>query len=322
MDGLEDTAEAALNELLDQLRSKNRVEIGHSSRNMVMFRVCEELKLPTTTAKSLVFRSGVSISDLERLDDALQVNETVESLTFVCLKNTIEIRAAIACCRHHPRLKSLSLMNYTPSISRRVGEGRETVAAAICEAVFGRPFDEQAEDQPQGTTYVGGVPTIWHLELDNYPIGSQGIKILEKAIACSTSLITLRLTSCDLRSDGAHSIAEIIKRNGHLKVLDLSHNRLFLGDGIKREMTVNALVKHGLRFNMSLLELGLEPSTKLSKIDRQLQINRFRATYLEDRRDPFSFPISIWAKVIAKIASKPSVLYEVLIRDGTTALFR
>ena len=316
MDGLEDTAEASMNELLDQLRSKDRVEIRHSSRTTVMLRVCEELRAPTTTVKSLVFRSGTSIIDSERLDDALRFNDTLEALTFVCLKNTLEIRAAIRCCRHNPRLKSLSLMNYTPSMSRREGEGRETIAKTICEAVFGTPVDEEC----RGTTYKGGVPNISRFELDNYPLGSQGIQIMEDAIACSKNLIVLRLTSCDLRSDSTRSIAEIIKRNRHLSVLDLSHNRLLLGDGIKKEMTLNDLVKRGLRFNTSLLELELQ-AKNLGKIERQLSINRFRVACIQTRRDPFIIPSNVWAEILSKVAPKPSALFETL-RYGAMALFR
>ena len=316
MEGLEDTAEASMNDLVDQLRSKDRVEIRHSSRTTVMLRVCEELKAPTTTVKSLVFRSGTSISDLERLADALRFNDTLEALTFVCLTTTQEIRAAIGCCRHSPHLKSLSLMNYTPSISRREGEGREMIAATICEAVFGTPVD-----QLHGSRYEGGVPNISVFEIDNYPLGSQGIQILEEPIASSKSLTVLRLTSCDLRSDSARSVAEIIKRNRHLRVLDLSHNRLFLGDGIKREMTLNDLVKRGLRFNTSLLELELQTIPNFGKIELQLRINRFRVACLEANRDPFSVPPKIWAEILGKVAPKPSVLYETL-RYGAMVLFR
>jgi hypothetical protein len=324
MDGLEDVAEAEIEEVLEQLRTKDRVEIRHSSRSAVMLRVCEQLKAPTTTAKSLILRSGASCSDLERLRDALRINETVEALKFVCLKTTSEIRAAITCCKQHPRLTSLSLMNYTPSTSRRTGEGREMVAAAVCDELFGTPINDQGEYLVHiGTNNysAGGVPNICNLELDTYPLGSQGVQILEQAIASSTRLISLRLTSCDLRGDCTHSIAEIIRKNPFLQVLDLSHNRLFLGDGIRREMTLNVLVKRGLQYNTSLLELDLQPPAKLSKIERQLKLNRCLASYREANTNPFNIPPSVWAEAMAKVAPKPSILFEML-RDSAVALFR
>jgi len=324
MDGLEDTAEAGMNELVDQLRSRNRVEVRHSSRSMVMARICEELKAPTTIVKSLVFRSGVSTSNLQRLEEALRVNETVEAVSFVSLKSLEEIRAAVACCQDKPRIQSLSLLNYNPSTNHNGVEGITTIATTICETIFGIPLldDRTADDPLLQNTYVGGVPTIRHLEVDAYPLGSQGIQILEDAIASSTSLLSLRLTRCNLRGDGASSVVKIIKRNRYLQVLDLTYNPFFLGDGFKREMTLKNIVNGGLRFNLNLLELQLQtpPAAKIPKIDRLLDINRFWANYSKPGSNLSSVPFSAWPELMARVAPKPTVLFAVL-RDAAPALF-
>lgn len=322
---LEDTAEATMQDLQICLtKSFDHVEVRHSSRNTVMLRVCDALQDPNCRVKSMTFRSGVSVGDLALLKDALLVNRAVESLAFVCLKNIHEIRAAIGCCRTQPRIKRLSLSHYAPPTSRRTGEGRETIAGVLCEEVFSGVVNGQRERQD-----IRGVPHLEYLELNSYPIGSQGIQILEKDLACNTNIISLRLTNCDLRSDCASSIATVIRKNNHLRILDLSNNRLFIGEGIKQEMTLNTLERRGLKLNMRLLRLDLpvEPTfqsqRQLSKIESQLAANQLFSAYNDSQsiKDPFSIPKNIWPLVLARVSQKPPILNE-LLRESAVVLYR
>lgn len=305
MDGLEDQAEAALSGLLQQLHVQATVEIGHSSRDALLFRICEEIKSMTIAAKALVFRGGISLNGLRMLQQALKENETINELQFVSLKCPEEVQGAIECCRSQPRIQSLSLKSYTTG--RRAD--REGIAATICSALFWSP----------GTF---GLKT---LEIASYPIGARGAQILTEAVASDTHLTTFRLVDCDLRSDSASSIANMIKMNKHLLELDLSYNPHFLGSEITRELTFKTLVQRGLRFNTTLLNLKLEQfgcgPVKRAALDRQLKISKFRAAFEESRMCPFDLPVDLWAHVLARVALKPSVLY-LFLQEGAIVLFR
>lgn len=327
MDGLEDQAEAALAGLLNQLRLNHTVEIGRSSRDSTMFQICEELKKTSNNnlaVKSLVMRGGISLNGLRMLQQALQENDTIEELTFVSLKCVQELQGAMECCRRQPRIRSLSLTSYNPPTSRRDGEGGEVIATTIRDTIFGEPRflvgDDHAADNEQG------VPTLKTLEIVGYPIGTRGTQVLADSIAKNMTITTLRLMDCDLRSDCANSVAQMIKGNRHLKELDLSFNRHYLGSEITRELTLKTMVQRGLRFNMSLLELKLPEQTvggpfKRGKIDRQLDISRFRASFVDNKRDPFSVSPHLWTHVLARVSPKPSALYLFLLESAIT-IFR
>lgn len=304
MDGLEDQAEAALAGLLEQLRLHPVVEIGHSSRDTVLFSICEAIRSTRVIATSLVFRSGISLAGLAMLQQALQENDTICELQFVSLKSCEEVKEAINCCRHQPRIHSLSLKNYT---TNRRAE-RESIAVTIGDAVFGS----------------GGIPTLKTLEIVRFPIGTRGTQILTEAMAIDTHLTTLRMIDCDLRSDSASFVAHMIKTNHHLQELDLSFNPHYLGSGITRELMLKTLVQRGLRFNTSLIELKLEQTgggpIKRSLLDRQLQITKFRAAFVRSNRSPFDIPQHMWPHILEKVAFKPTILHQFL-QEAAITLF-
>lgn len=305
MDGLEDLAEAALSGLLQQLQIQSTVEIGHSSRDALLFRICEEIKSMPIITKTLVFRGGISLNGLRMLHRALQENESINELQFVSLKSPEEVQGAIECCRVQPRIQSLSLRSYTTG--RRAD--REGIAATICNALF----------------WSKGTSGLQTLEIASYPIGARGAQILTEAVASDTHLTTLRLVDCDLRSDSASSIAYMIKVNKHLQDLDLSFNPHFLGSEITRELTFKTLIRRGLIFNTTLLDLRLEQygcvPIKRASLDRQLRISKFRAAFEKSGRSPFDLPIDLWTHILARVALKPSILY-LFLQEGAIVLFR
>ncbi len=305
MDGLEDHAGAALVTLLEQFHLHSTVEVGHSSRDTVLYGICEELKSMMVAATCLVFRGGISLHGLIMLQQALQENQTVCKLHFVCLKSPEEVKGAIECCRQQPRIHSLSLTSYTTS--RRAE--REGVAATIDDAVFGS----------------GGIPTLKTLEITSYPIGTRGTQILAESVANDTHLATLRLVDCDLRSDSASSVAQMIKSNKYLQELDLSYNLHFLGSEITRELTLKTLVRRGLRFNTSLFELKLEQTRggplKRRLLDRQLEISKFRAAFVDSGKNPFDIQPQMWTHILTRASLKPSILY-LFLQEATVTLFR
>jgi hypothetical protein len=338
MDGLEDQAEASLAGLLQQLYCDERVEIGRSSRDTVISHLAQELKSSSSdngiqiVTKSLVFRGGISTNGLAMLQQGLEHNTTIEELQFVCLKSEREVQGAIDCCRRQPRIKSLSLISYTTQ--HRLGELRREilVAGTIRDSVFGahgrRTFhrdgiDYYCQDDDEGCR--SGIPTLQTLEIVGYPLGTRGFEILSEAVATNTTLTTLRLMDCDLRSDGANYVASMIKRNSHLKELDLSYNRHHLGSEIIRELTIKTFVQRGLRFNMSLFELKLDQTRgapiQRSKIDRQLDVSKFRAAFVDSKRDPFMIPAHMWTHVLARVAVKPTALY-LFLQESVVTLFR
>lgn len=327
MEGLEDQAEAALGGLLQQLRCDQRVEIGRSSRDMVISHIAKELKNEQTVTKSLVIRGGISMNGLAMLQQGLEENDTIEELQFVCLKTVQELQGAIDCCRRQPRIRSLSLKSYTPPTSRRIGEGSEVIAATIRDCLFGVGRYWQDDEDSLCRRPGSGIPTLRILEIEAYPIGTGGLEVLVDSIARNTTLETLRLLDCDLRSDSVSSVANMIKRNNHLKELDLSYNRQYLGSEITRELTLKTLVQRGLRYNMSLLELKLEQTRGgpikrgHRQLVRHLDISKFRAAFVDLKRDPFEIPAELWTYVLARVALKPSALY-LFLQESAVTIFR
>ena len=341
MDGLDDQAEASVEGLIQQLHTNERVEIKHSSRDTAMLRITDALKdaqmkstdaaLPIVT-KSLVFRSGVSIAGLQMLQDALNIDDCpIEELEFVCIRSVQELLAAINCCRQRANIRRLSLKNYRPSTNRLrlLGhESHDAVSEAIRDAVFGSlvRFEEEEElgDGNGQRQNFEALKSLETLEIGNFPLGTPGAQILADSVVKNRTLTTLRLNDCDLRSDSAIAIAQMIKGNKSLRELDLSYNRHYLGSEIRREMTLKTLVQKGLRYNLSLMQLYMDETRgsplKRGKIDRQLDINRFRATAFK-KHDPFSIPPTMWVHIFARVSAKPSALH-LFLQDSVVTLFR
>ena len=346
MDGLDDQAEASVEGLIQQLYSSDIVEIKHSSRDTAMVRITDALKdaqlkkndditaLPIVT-KSLVFRSGVSIAGLQMLQQALNIeNCPIEELEFVCIRSVQELLTAINCCRQGgATIRRLSLKNYRPSNNRLrlLGqEGYDAPSETIRDAVFGSLVQYEDEDEELDVDGSGQslnfapLESLHTLEIVNFPLGTSGAEILADSVAKNKTLTTLRLMDCDLRSDSANAIATMIKGNTSLRTLDLSYNRHYLGSEIRKEMTLKTLVQKGLRYNLSLMELIMYETRgsplKRGKIDRQLAINRFRATAYTEH-DPFSIPATMWPYILAKVSAKPSALH-LFLQDSAFTLFR
>jgi hypothetical protein len=320
MDGLEDQAEAAIEGIIDQLFTNDKVEIKHSSRDSVMLRVADALRnhyhqrqTPPRSgsesgnednddeqpriivAKKVVFRSGVSLMGLQRLQEALQqgvsatattttrnvevgrpsipdTNQTstinafssssINELEFVCLATPETLQAAIQCCRASG-IRRLSLKNYGARVLR---QNRDLVSLTIRSALWELDNDLPLEENEDDTTEDGvfnhgtgkNLVMLEYLEIVNYPIGADGAQLLAEALSTNQSLKTLKLVDCDLRSDSATPIARILKENHHLEVLDLSYNRHYLGSPLTREMTLKTLVERGLKHNLTLMELHME----------------------------------------------------------------
>jgi len=315
MDGLEDRAEAALESVIEQLYTNCTVKIRHSSRDSVMLRISDALKASrerTIVAKKLVFRSGISVIGLRWLQEALQAGRNnVEELEFHCLPDGETLYRAIRCCRQSGIMR-LSLKHYNDTFRRTL----------LPEIIRSGLMSDQChyEDDPLPETAV----TLEYLEIANYPIGTDGAKILVTPILSNPTLKTLKLIDCDLRSDSATYIAEIIRGSQCLETLDLSYNRHYLSSQITRELTLRTLTQRGLKHNLNLLELRMEQTRSVpmdrSKIDRQLDINRFRKDYLEKRRDPMAIHPSMWCHLLARVSVKPSALH-LFLQDSVATLF-
>jgi hypothetical protein len=258
---------------------------------------------------------------LRWLQEALQVDDSellVEELEFVCLQSIATLQGAIQCCRQSG-IKRLSLKNYSARLLR---QNRDLVSETIRSGLLVDPYQL---DDDSATNASGAVVMLESLEIANYPIGAEGAQILAEAMSTNSALKTLKLIDCDLRSDSATYVAHIIRENQCLETLDLSYNRHYLGSQITRELTVKTLVQRGLKHNLSLLELHMEQtrggdSIDRSKIDRQLDINRFRKNYLDSRRDPMEIHPFMWCHLLARVSAKPAALY-VFLQDSMTTLF-
>ncbi|CAB9507008.1 expressed unknown protein [Seminavis robusta] len=343
MDGLEDQAEAGLRRNLDQLYTHETVQIKHSSRDSVITHFCQALSNPTSplVVRKLALRSGISSVGLQLLQTTLfkmrrEGNVLMEELEFVCLQDTNTLLAAILCCRL-AGITRLSLKNYNARILRI---NRDTISETIRSGLTMTDHpsvpvlegDNDNQDGNVGENLEGQNPRntiveLDYLEIANYPIGVDGAQILQEAVS---SLKTLKLVDCDLRSDSANCIAKIIRTSPSLEKLDLSYNRHYLGSPITREMTVKTLVQKGLKHNLSLLFLemrkhdGSSNSSRaldLSKINQQLDINRFlRRNTVDQPRDLLALPPSLWPVLLARVSAKPAALH-LFLQDTVAALF-
>jgi len=251
MDGLENQVAAAIDGIISQLYTNNTVQIKHSSRDSVILRVCEALlrskcatdsddasddnsgqqdeetyqSVETVVAKKLVFRSGVSVTGIQRLEEALQQSDTnIEELEFVCLKSIDIVERAIYCCRRNG-IRRLSLKNFSGS-TRSSREHRYAMLGAIRGGLVVSDCDRDDKDIENNSSRT----TLEYLEIENYPIGDAIGEAGGHVLADTSSiegLKTLKLLDCDLRSDSAAAVAQIIRRSKSLEVLDLSYNRHF-----------------------------------------------------------------------------------------------
>ena len=82
----------------------------------------------------------------------------------------------------------------------------------------------------------GGVTTLQTLEISGMRIREEELEILLDAVGSNTTLSTFRVSS-GLRSDSACVVANVVKRNRHLKVLEFSdiQCRRWFRDTEKRE---------------------------------------------------------------------------------------
>jgi len=198
MDGLEDQAVAALAGILDQLHKNHTVEIFRSSRDSIMFQICEGLKTikkmkknTTGAVQLLILKGGISLNGLFMLQQALLENESIEELFLMRLKSVLELQGAVECCRRQPRIRSLTLVSYEPPTSRRIGEGREVIAITLRDSIFGVPQLYNNNDDK-----IQGIPTLKELVIVRYPLGAEGAQILANVVAKNATITTLRLLDC------------------------------------------------------------------------------------------------------------------------------
>lgn len=258
MEGLEERAEAEAKMLIERLYTHEILEVKHSSRDRLMERITEALcsgsnndKKCTLATHTLVFRSGLSPASLRRLQTALQQpHSPIAQVEFVCLRTEEEISMALGCCRQG-KIVRLRLENYRPA-GRLSREDRQSMAETLRNGIFGAASNGDDNDDE------GALPHATCVELVGYPIGAVGARVLAEAVATNNTLDVLRLMDCDLRSDSMYYIAQMIRENTHLKELDLSYNRHYLGSPLTREMTIKTLVNKGLKFNFTLQELACD----------------------------------------------------------------
>jgi hypothetical protein len=312
MDGLDDQAETVVEGIIDQLYTNHTVQVKHSSRDSLMLRVTQALKenKHLVVAKRLVIRSGISMTGLRWLEEALHGLE-IEELKFMCL-NSIETLETAMLCARRLGVQSLSLTSFSARLLRM---NRDLVACTIRSGLI-VPIPGQADGDATNKKFES-------LSISSYPIGAEGTQILEEGISQYSSLKTLKIIDCDLRTDGATTIAKMIRDNPTLERLDVSYNRHFPGSSLTRDMTMKTLVRKGLIQNSTLLELRMDQSPgsspiKRSKIDRQLDINRFHKSYLEHRRDPMAVHPHLYSHLLARVSPKPSALYFFLQESAPT----
>ena len=380
MDGLDDQAEAVVEGIIDQFFTKEVVTVKHSSRDSLMLRITNALKDPNNGDKlqvqKLIFRSGISIQGLRWLEEALETlssnqnqdQNQIKELEFRCLQSIPTLELAIVCTRRLG-IRKLSLTTYG-SRAQTSRINRDLVASTIRSGLLVSLQQSQQDDDPghdvdndgdapatesnstEGTTskeeegkqHQDDDPTMQleYLSLSGYPLGSKGIEILSEALPYyATTLTTLKLIDCDLRSDSNMTIVNIIKANTQMERLDLSHNRHYLGSSIGREMTMKTLIRRGLIFNTNLLELKMDsqsssPSSQQqgngvvkhnsnntisSKLERQLEINKFLKAYKTKRHwDPMALHPHRYSAILAYVSSKPSVLYY-FVQENIPILF-
>jgi len=293
-------------------------------------------------ATTLVFRSGLSLTSLLLLQTALQQPSchSIRQLEFVNLWSMEQVQAAIACCRS--RRPDTSTQDDDEVVPNPANETEVSTGGAELETLqftsfrprqrLRRPGRELAEifireffDQQDLFPYV----TCLHIH--GYPFGSVGARLLAAPVARNTSLQTLKLCDCDFQSDSATSVAEMIRYNKTLTVLDLSYNPYYLASALTWEMTVKTLIRHGLQHNTTLLEMPLmrsrregdAPPPQRSKLDHHLQLNRFAHAYFgreQQQQDPALIAPMIWPTILGRAALKAPILHQ-FVQECSSVLF-
>lgn len=252
MDGLEDQAEAAMEGIIDQLYTNEKVEIKHSSRDTVMLRVADALRNQyrchtpphigsgsdhngndeqrrIIVAKKLVFRSGVSSMGLQRLQEALQGVATSAELAAAAATN-MEGRRSI------PETKRTRTRTINASTSSSIEELEfvclptiETLQGAIqcCRASgikrlslknYGARMLRQNRDLVSLTirSALWGPDDGLHLEDDDNATedGFNGVGDL-------VMLEYLEIVNYPIGADGAQLLAEALSTNQSLTTLKL-----------------------------------------------------------------------------------------------------
>lgn len=351
MQGLEDQAQRELQSLLERLHSPTSssssdiLEIKHSSRDRLVQGVLEALitdSAPRRRLHTLVFRSGLSVTSLRRLQTALNHHATtsplsnVHTLVFVSLRTEEEVALALraATCgastahggNGNGGIQRVRLANYRPDTARLSREDRESLARTLRRGISGDGDDDDDDDAPppHGVTCV---------ELVGYPLGGVGVQTLAPAVITHRVLTVLRLMDCDLRTDAIHHVADMVRNARRLRTLDLSYNRYLIvtASPLTREMFVKTLIRKGLKYNDSLHYLIMRSGNHdddddddrcrcPAAVNRLLSANRFCHDFQHHRRDAFAIPPGVWPHALARVTAKPSSLYRFL-RQTSTALF-
>lgn len=359
MEGLEDQAQAAIEGILEQMYTNDTVQVKHSSRNSVMLGVSQVLKNASgssrpVVSKKLVLRGGISLEGMRWLEEGLLAqaqNNKIEELKFVCLQDVTTLQRAFQCC-HKSGIRRLTLDSFLSYARNRHTVVAETIRSGLMVAndEYG-DYHESAmngNDPPVSLGFYDilngqsgnatheridrlgfsknqetkeSSSTLDYLKIVNYPIGVRGMEILAAPFVSTAGLMTLKLMDCDLRSDSANFIAEIIRSSPNLKVLDLSYNRQLFGNFVTREMTIKTLTQRGLKHNISLLHLhmrGVDEDVDRSKLDLQLEINRLIEKNANSAQNLFSVHPAVWCHFLARVSEKPSALYFFLQQSIST----
>lgn len=317
MDGLDDQAQATLASIIEQLYTNHVVQVKHSSRDLILLGLTEALKTASRPilARKLVLRSGVSVTAIGWLQDALLETKGCHEITelVVCsLQDTTALSKVFDLCQAC-QITKLTLASFLSRARGRHNMVAETIRSGLLLLRFEEDDDEEVapaaatgqlgfydvlsgqnaqtvtqerldqlrisvKESSSNTNYS----CLTYLEVRNYPIGVAGTQVLSTAPVATAGLQTLKLLDCNLQSDSANYLAKLLTPK--LQILDLSHNRHFRSK-LTREMTIKTIVRRGnLQDNLSLLQLlmkGVDKDINRSKLDRHLAINRLLLAFAE-----------------------------------------
>jgi hypothetical protein len=332
MDGLDDQAQTALASIVGQLYTHETVQVKHSSRDLIILGVTEALKNPSSTikAKKLILRSGISLTAIGWLEQSLLKtygDHKIKELEFCSLQDFGVLQKVFECCRNCgiTKLTLRSFLSYQRKrhemVSEAIRSGLITnhTNGKIDRFIFSEHLDQL---RTLNNSSPINISCLEYLEIDNYPIGVIGTQILSTAPVCTVGLRVLKLLDCDIRSDSANYLAQIIRLSPKLQTLDLSYNQQFRSK-LTREMTIKTIVERGLKDNLSLLYLrlnGVDNDIDISKLNKHLDINRLMVNYNTKReyRQLFGIHPAIWSDLLARVSVKPAALYFFLQQNITT----
>ena len=380
MDGLEDQAELEFQSICQKLQNNSVVEIKHSSRDTLMARICQVLcddTAPPMNVQVLVFRSGLSLTSLlllqtvlkheEQKHDAQQEQQQKEeepndndnslssprcpklhTLEFVNLASLEQVQEAIQCCRIRSTISTLKLTSFLRTsiiLQQQQAPNNLHVMVDIDPDRMRRPGRLLAE-LFASHLLSDPIPHLQHLMIHGYPLGSVGAQVLAPDVATNTTLQTLGLLDCDLRTDSANAVAAMMRGNKCLRVLDLSLNQFYLANALTWEMTVKTLIRKGLMYNTTLQDMPMDlahaknssnPSSRTTgrgksfvappqlpqrhKIDRHLALNRFCNRYFDQQNmNPMIVPLGAWPSILKRASIKPATLHR-FVQDCAVAVF-